>query len=39
MTYDDFLNGKVCVAADSGFDVSDDEISPCLKPHQREAVK
>lgn len=39
MTYDDFLNSKVCIAADSGFDVADDEINPNLKPHQREAVK
>lgn len=39
MTYDDFLNNKVCIAEDSGFDVADDEINPKLKPHQREAVK
>lgn len=39
MTYDDFLNNKVCIAEDSGFDVADDEINPNLKPHQREAVK
>ena len=39
MTYDEFLNNKVCIAEDSGFDVADDEINPNLKPHQREAVK
>ena len=39
MNYSDFLHSKVCVAADSGFDVTDDEISSALKPHQREAVK
>lgn len=39
MTYDDFLNHKVCTAPESGFDVSDDEINSKLKPHQREAVK
>ena len=38
MTYDDFLNNKVCIAEDSGFDVADDEINPNLNPHQREAV-
>lgn len=39
MNYNEFLNSKVCIAEDSGFDVSDDEISSALKPHQREAVK
>ncbi len=39
MNYNEFLNSKVCIAEDSGFDVTDDEISPALKPHQREAVK
>lgn len=39
MTYDDFLNDKICVAPESGFEVSDEEISSNLKPHQREAVK
>ncbi|MGN1478854.1 MAG: DNA methylase N-4, partial [Acutalibacteraceae bacterium] len=39
MNYDEFLNTKVCTAVQSGFTVSDDEISPVLKPHQREAVK
>lgn len=39
MTYDDFLNHKVCTAPESGFDVTDEEINAKLKPHQREAVK
>lgn len=39
MNYDDFLNTKICVAEESGFDVKDEEISEALKPHQREAVK
>lgn len=39
MTYDDFLNDKICVARESGFDVTDEEINAKLKPHQREAVK
>lgn len=39
MNYTEFLNSKVCVAVNSGFDVDDSELSECLKPHQREAVK
>lgn len=39
MSYIDFLNQKVVTAIESGFDVTDDEISPALLPHQREAVK
>lgn len=39
MNYSDFLDTKICVAEESGFEVSDDEISEALKPHQREAVK
>lgn len=39
MNYREFLNSKVCVAPDSGFEVKDGDISPALKPHQREAVK
>lgn len=39
MNYLDFLNSKVVTALESGFDVTDDEISPALLPHQRESVK
>lgn len=39
MNYIEFLNSKVCVAVNSGFDIDDSELSECLKPHQREAVK
>lgn len=35
----EFLESKICVAPDSGFEVEDSEINPALKPHQREAVK
>ena len=28
MTYDEFLNSKVELAVESGFEISDDEISP-----------
>lgn len=39
MEYREFLESKICVAPDSGFEVEDSEINPVLKPHQREAVK
>ena len=38
MTYLDFLKTKVEVAPVSGFSVSPEELSPILKPHQRDAV-
>ena len=38
MSYLDFLNSKVCVSPDTGFDVSLEEVNPKLKPHQRDAV-
>ena len=39
MEYREFLESKICVAPDSGFEVEDSEINAALKPHQREAVK
>ncbi len=39
MTYLDFLKSKVEVAPVSGFSVKSEDISPVLKPHQRDAVK
>lgn len=39
MSYTDFLNSKAITAIESGFEVDDSEISPALKPHQRESVK
>ena len=39
MTYIDFLRSKVEVAPVSGFQVSPEQISPVLKPHQRDAVR
>ena len=39
MTYQEFLKSKVRMVERVGFDVSDDEINPNLKPHQRAAVK
>ncbi len=38
ITYLDFLNGKIEIATHSGFEVDASEISPILKPHQRDAV-
>lgn len=38
MSYIDFLESKIKVAPESGFDVDPKEISPVLKPHQRAAV-
>lgn len=37
--YYDFLNSKIDLAVQSGISVDDSEISPILKPHQRDAVK
>ena len=39
MTYKDFLTSKIEIAKDSGFEISDSEINPALKPHQRDAVR
>ncbi len=39
MNYLDFLRTKIVSAPKSGTSVSADEISPVLKPHQRDAVK
>ena len=38
MTYLDFLKTKVEIAPVSGFDVSPDELSDNLKPHQKDAI-
>lgn len=38
MTYLDFLRSKIELARASGFDGSQNEINPALKPHQRDAV-
>lgn len=39
MTYEEFLQSKIEVAKDTGFDISQDEINPILKPHQKDAVQ
>ncbi|MBQ5642284.1 MAG: DNA methylase N-4 [Bacteroidaceae bacterium] len=38
MEYIDFLRSKVQVAPVSGFEVSAEMLSDCLKPHQKDAV-
>ena len=39
MQYDEFLRRKVVLAEQSGFDVTDADIHPMLKPHQRAIVR
>jgi hypothetical protein len=39
LRYEDFLAAKVAMAPVSGFVVTDDEINPLLKPHQKDMVK
>lgn len=38
MDYEEFLKTKIDIAKDSGFEITQDEINPALKPHQRDAV-
>lgn len=38
-SYIDFLQTKIDIAKDTGFEISNDDINPALKPHQRDAVK
>lgn len=37
--YLEFLRSKMVIARESGFDVSDEEMSPILKPHQKDSIK
>lgn len=37
--YYNFLQSKINIAPLSGFEIEDSELSPILKPHQRDAVK
>lgn len=39
MNYLEFLKSKIDIAPKSGFEVSESEINPRLKPHQRDAVR
>jgi DNA modification methylase len=38
MTYKEFLQSKVEIATDSGFEIDKSKINKALKPHQRDAV-
>lgn len=38
MNYKEFLQTKIEIAPDSGFDISPEELNPALKPHQKDAV-
>lgn len=39
LTYDEFLKEKVNFDTACGFDITDDDINPLLKPHQRDIVQ
>ncbi len=39
MNYESFLKTKIELAPSSGFEISDSDINPVLKPHQRDGVK
>ena len=38
MNYREFLQSKIEIAKDSGFRVTEEQVNPALKPHQRDAV-
>lgn len=38
MTYKEFLESKIELATDSGFEINPNEINKSLKSHQRDAV-
>lgn len=39
MTYQEFLQQKIAISENFGFEVSLDEIHPILKPHQKAIVQ
>lgn len=39
MNYDEFLHSKIQTAPETGFEIDESELSDCLKPHQKQAVK
>ena len=39
MDYLEFLQSKIDIAKDTGFDISPDEINPVLLPHQKDAIR
>ena len=38
MTYREFLETKMVIAPETGFDIAPEEVNPALLPHQRDAV-
>lgn len=38
MTYQDFLQSKIDIAEETGFEIGPEEVNPKLLPHQRDAV-
>ena len=38
MTYQEFLQSKIDIAEETGFEVEPEAVNPALKPHQRDAV-
>lgn len=38
MNYREFLESKIELATDSGFNMPPEKVNPALKPHQRDAV-
>src|ERR1051326_115932 len=37
--YEQFLTNKIAVAQSSGFEITDADINPICKPHQRDCIK
>ena len=37
--YFQFLKSKIAIAKDYGFEISDNELNPILKPHQKDIIK
>lgn len=38
MTYQEFIEAKICLSEKSGFEIEAGEINPLLKPHQKDSV-
>ncbi len=38
-TYIEFLENKMAISSQSGFDIREDELTPSLYPHVRDTVK
>ena len=38
MNYQEFLESKMVIAPESGFEIDPSQVNPALKPHQRDAV-